>query len=55
MLLLFLIAFLSLPFHSASSAVELPPLNDTINDLAGMMPEHGAMDTAEIAALDNRT
>jgi uncharacterized membrane protein YgcG len=44
MLLLFLIALLSLPFHSASSAVELPPLNDTINDLAGMMPEPSYQD-----------
>lgn len=39
MLLLFLIAFLSLPFQSPASAVDLPPLNDTINDLAGIMPE----------------
>ena len=44
MLLLFLIAFLSLPFHSPLSAVELPPLNDTINDLAGMMPEPSYQD-----------
>ena len=39
MLLLFLIAFLSFPFHSPASAVDIPPLNGTINDLAGMMPE----------------
>ena len=44
MLLLFLIAFLSLPFHSAASAVDLPPLNGTINDLAGMMPEPSYQD-----------
>jgi uncharacterized membrane protein YgcG len=44
MLLLFLVAFLSLLFHSPLSAVELPPLNDTINDLAGMMPEPSYQD-----------
>ena len=44
MLLLLLIAFLSLPLHSALSAVELPPLNDTINDLAGIMPEPSYQD-----------
>ena len=44
MLLLLLVAFLSLPFHSSLSAVELPPLNDTINDLAGMMPEPSYQD-----------
>ena len=44
MLLLLLIACLSLPFPSPVSAVELPPLNDTINDLAGIMPEPSYQD-----------
>jgi uncharacterized membrane protein YgcG len=44
MLLLFLVAFLSFSWHSALSALELPPLNDTINDLAGIMPEPSYLD-----------
>jgi uncharacterized membrane protein YgcG len=44
MLLLLLIVFLSLSWQSPSSAVELPPLNDTINDLAGIMPEPSYQD-----------
>ncbi len=44
MLLLFLITFLSLSGHSQLSALELPPLNDTINDLAGIMPEASYQD-----------
>jgi uncharacterized membrane protein YgcG len=44
MRLLLLIAFLSLPFRSPLSAVELPSLNDTINDLAGIMPEASYQD-----------
>jgi len=44
MLLLFLVAFLSLSCHSPLSALELPPLNDTINDLAGIMPEPSYLD-----------
>ena len=39
MLLLWLIVLLGLPFYSPAVAVELAPLNDTINDLAGMMPQ----------------
>jgi uncharacterized membrane protein YgcG len=39
MLLLLLIAFLNLAWQSPLSALELPPLNATINDLAGIMPE----------------
>jgi uncharacterized membrane protein YgcG len=44
MLLLFLIAFLSLSWQSPLSALELPPLNDTINDLAAIMPEPSYQD-----------
>jgi uncharacterized protein len=39
MLLFFLIVFLSLRFHSPLIAGEIPPLNDTINDFAGIMPQ----------------
>ena len=39
MLLFFLIVFLSLRFHSPLMAGEIPPLNDTINDFAGIMPQ----------------
>jgi uncharacterized protein len=39
MLLFFLIVFLSLRFHSPLMASEIPPLNDTINDFAGIMPQ----------------
>ena len=44
MLLLLLIACLNLPFPSLLSAVELPSLNDTINDLAGIMPDPSYQD-----------
>jgi uncharacterized membrane protein YgcG len=42
--MILLIVCLSLPFPSLLSALELPPLNDTINDLAGIMPEHSHQD-----------
>ena len=44
MTILLLIACLSLPFPSLLSALDLPPLNDTINDLAGIMPEPSHQD-----------
>ena len=39
MLLLCLILFFTLTLHSPAVAVELPELNDTINDLAGIVPQ----------------